>query len=71
MKFKIGDRVIRRADVYDLNSLLLHGEVVACYSQKVSDLITDVELWDEELYAVQWDGGKIQRGFFSHGLDAE
>lgn len=62
-KFKVGDRVTRRTDVFDQKSELLRGVILKVYSQDKYD----------ELYAVQWDGHEFgdERNFLPHGLDPE
>ena len=64
-RFAIGDRVMRRADVYDQASPILRGTVIDRYTQR------DSVGWYPELYAVAWDGGDQARGFLPHGLDAD
>lgn len=65
-KFKVGDRVVRRADVYDPMSPLRHGAVIRVYSRY------GTQHGDyPELYNVQWDDGEEERAFLPHGLDLE
>lgn len=83
--FKIGDRVTRPIDVYNPKSPIRHGTIIEKYSQpwenRISGFVDDTGVYhepviiskgiDPELYKVQWDDGKVQRGFFRHGLDKE
>ena len=64
-RYQIGDRVMRRTDVYNQASALLRGRVTERYSQR------DSIGYYPELYAVAWDGGDEARGFLPHGLDPE
>lgn len=61
--WRIGDRVSRRIDVYDESSRLLTGTVVDAYSDHDSRFGSY-----PELYEVEWDGGRRERGFLRHGL---
>lgn len=68
-RFAKGSRVQRRKNVYDEKSEMLHGEIIRCYqkSAEINDIIIDYD----ELYEVEWDDGKTQKGFLPHGLDHE
>lgn len=66
MKFQINERVIRLKDVYDQRSEMQHGKIIAVYGHMSKRLG-----YYEELYDVQWNTGKIQSAFLSHGLDKE
>lgn len=61
MKFNLGQRVCRLSNVFVPDSLMFYGEVVEQYSSAEH----------EELYAVQWDEGRLERGFLPHGLQKE
>ncbi len=68
-KFKIGDRVCRRADIYNPKSPYNFGTVYAVYSkprENVGDLILGPY---PELYKVRWDNGVEEQGFLPHGLE--
>ncbi len=64
-RFAIGDRVMRRTDVYNPDSALMRGRVIDRYA--IRDSIGHYP----ELYAVAWDDGTDARGFLPHGLDPE
>ena len=67
MKFQIGDRVVRRKDVHDRTSELLHGTV-----SKAIRNWKGIRGWNyPEIYSVTWDDGKVENGFLPHGLDFE
>ena len=68
-RWQVGERVKRRRDVYDQKSPFRHGDVVLRYSATYPSR-PDLPAHDyPELYAVQWDDGKFERGFLRHGLD--
>lgn len=64
-KFKVGDRVTRHKDVYNLKSRLMHGTVIKVYSK------TNEFGHYPELYKVQWDKPEdgTSYGFLPHGID--
>lgn len=66
MKFKIGDFVTRRENVFDQRSPLMHGIVIACYSKH-----SKYSGFSPEVYDVEWvrPVQKIERGYLPHGLD--
>lgn len=64
LRFKVGDRVSREADLEIRNSPLKHGEVIRAYS-KFNTRFGDYP----ELYSVRWDDGTVENGFLPHGLD--
>ena len=66
MEFSIGDRVVRRTDVYDQDSPLMHGKVVAAYSDFDNRFGSYPELYD-----VEWDSGEIKMGYLPHGIAKE
>lgn len=70
--FEVGDRVVRPRDVFDAGSSLMHGVVVARYSRPARRYGDSTVLGPyPELFAVEWDDGRIQQDFFSHGLRKE
>lgn len=66
-KFKIGDRVTRPRNVYNLTGRLLHGTVSRVYSRK------NTKFGDyPELYDVIWDEADTKEsgnGYLPHGLN--
>lgn len=65
-RFRIGDRVQRREDVYDQTSPMLRGVVTDVYSRQYASGFYP------ELYEVQWDGRVgTDYGFLPHGLKPE
>lgn len=65
-RFAVGDRVVRRSDVYDPNSPLRHGQVSRVYA--AHDALLGRY---PELYAVAWDDGTHDEAFLKHGIDPE
>lgn len=63
-KFKVGDRVSRRENVFDEKSQLRTGTVIERYW----DLTSRFGPY-HELYRVEWDYGRIQGAFLPHELD--
>ena len=64
---EIGQRVSRRADVFDEKSPLMYGYVVRRYSQDAG--INGVKWHDPEVYEVHWEHDAFpRRGYFRHGL---
>lgn len=61
IRWKFGDRVVRREDIHNPDSLLKHGTVIDQYLN--SSLIF--------LYGVYWDHGEFDWGFFWYGLREE
>jgi hypothetical protein len=61
--YRVSDRVVRPLDVFDPFSPLRRGVVVERYGRR-----SMFGWYDPELYAVRWDDGSIERGFFRHGL---
>ncbi len=69
--WNVGDRIQRRTDVYDDASAVRHGVVVFRYSIW-DNAIDDFYHGDyPEVYAVQWDSDRFEKGFLPHGLDKE
>ena len=66
MKFKVGDRVTRRTDVFNPRSKLKRGMI----SKSYQDMSTNRGIYTE-LYEVTWDDGEVQKGFLPHGLDLD
>ncbi len=64
-RWKVGDRVIRRANVFDKLSCVRHGTVVRAYNQTGCQFGPYPEIYD-----VAWDD-RIEHGFLPHGLDRE
>lgn len=65
-KFEEGDRVIRRENVYDPRSPLMHGTVVEIYES------WGLGGYHSEVYKVRWDGStEIREGYLPHGLHLE
>jgi hypothetical protein len=62
-RFTHADRVRRRVDVFDDSSPYRHGAIVNRYAKR-----SFLGWWDNELYAVLWDDGTYEEGFFPHGL---
>ena len=66
-RFQVGDRVVRRVNVYDESSRLMHGLVSRIYSDYDSQFGSY-----PELYEVAWDHKPgVSSGFLRHGLDLE
>ena len=65
MKFRIGDRVQRRIDIYGENSKMKLGTIIDAYSLTHPGLGRHYP----ELYQVQWDDGKVDAGFLPYGLE--
>ena len=65
-KFKLGQEVQRRKDVYDQNSALMTGIVVRRYE----DLNSQFGPY-YELYQVLWESSKLSNGYLPHGLTAK
>jgi hypothetical protein len=74
LAFLPGDRVKRRKNVFNDNSPMMHGTVDHVYGRRFHCTLHNGEVmdWvDDELYAVLWDNGKLDKAFFAHGLDKE
>ncbi|KKN69279.1 hypothetical protein LCGC14_0442740 [marine sediment metagenome] len=70
--WNVGDRVQRRLDAYDDSSAVRRGRVALRYSIYDNGIGYDTYHGDyPEVYAVQWDGGRLEKGFLAHGLDKE
>lgn len=67
--WNVGDRVQRRLDVYDDSSAVRHGRVALRYS--IINIGSEYSQDYPEVYAVQWDDGRFEKGFLAHGLDKE
>ena len=70
-RFKLGDRVKRRRNVYKSKSSMMYGTVIEVYSEPKEvysggDLVLGPY---PELYGVKWDHGMIYRGYLPYGLD--
>lgn len=70
-KFKLGDRVKRRRNIYKVKSSMMYGTVIESYSEpeKVhcdGDLVLGPY---SELYGVKWDHGMTYRSYLPHGLN--
>jgi len=67
-KFNVGDRVMRdESDPYvGMSGKVLHGTVTRVYSDYEGKFGPY-----PELYEVNWDNYKLQRGFLPHGLELE
>jgi hypothetical protein len=65
VKFKTGDLVCRRRDVFDDHSPFMFGTVTEVYSDYDSPYGPY-----PELYEVTWDGGKVVRSYLPHGLNS-
>ena len=63
MTFTVGERVKRLEDVYKPKSRMMFGVVTKKYSDYESQFGPY-----PELYEVQWDDGKIGKGYLPHGL---
>jgi len=64
-KFKVGDGIKRRSDVFDDKSPYLKGEIVRVYSD-----IYSIHGYYPELYEVEWhNADRIEKGFLPHGLE--
>ena len=68
--FYEGRRVKRRINVYDEKSKYKYGEIAYRYSMPERTYGDLTLLADPECYAVRWDNGKLEEGFFAHGLTA-
>jgi hypothetical protein len=67
--FKVGDRVVRKENVYEENSRILHGTVTRCYAETYPGCRDDPPRHYPELYEVKWDEKpEPEKGFLSHGL---
>ena len=64
MKFKIGDRVTRRKDVYNQKSPLMHGVVTKVY-------YVYPDRTYPALYDVKWDGEKVGEACLPRDIDRE
>ena len=63
-KFKIGDTVKRRFDVFNENSAWMRGIIIEIYSYRSSH-----HGYYPELYKVDWTThSRIEYGFLPHGL---
>ena len=62
-KFKKGDRVQRKIDVFDDKSPLKYGTVSLRYSKQHKSLS-----FYPELYRVDWDNGSVGTAYLPHGL---
>ena len=70
--WRIGDRIQRHKDVFNLKSQLRHGIVILRYSIWDNGVSHDTYYGDyPELYAVRWDDGSFEKSFLSHGLVKE
>ena len=72
----IGDRVQRRANIWDSNSpVFRRGKIVLRYSTMISlydNRVGDPRKGDyPEVYAVLWDSGVCEKGLLPHGLERE
>lgn len=64
--FVPGDRIVRPVDVFHPERGVRHGTVIKRYGRR------SVFGWyDPELYRVRFDDGKVESGFFRHGLELE
>ena len=74
-KFTLGERVTRdeRGIPYNYpTGRLLEGVIVQVYGRLLKEYSTDFTLGRyPELYDVQWDSGKLSRGYLPHGLDSD
>ena len=68
-KFRVGDRVQRRQDVFKDDSPMMHGTVIEVYQKSVHREGGDFHY--DELYGVEWDApeSRVERGFLPHGLE--
>jgi len=77
-RFQVGDRVIRRQDVFDDRSPFMHGEVTERYSY-TSESVKDMNgngIHYAEVYCVCWDkhllGRNVERrGYLRNGIGPE
>jgi hypothetical protein len=68
-KFRAGDKVQRRVDVFTDKSPIMYGTVVRCYD-KTSQALSDGPLfYYPELYVVLWDKRGVSKGYLPHGID--
>jgi len=63
---RVGDRIQRRKDVYNVESPLRRGIAIARYSYQ-----SEKFGFYPEMYRVRWDDGTVEEGFLRHGLDKE
>ena len=70
-KYSVGERVSRPIDVYGDHDIKKFGVITAVYDEWTpSRCDGDMPAMHyEELYEVQWDDGKVEKGFLPHGLD--
>ena len=70
--FELGQRVVRKEDVFDPNSKLMHGTIINRYSKPAKTIQRDLILGPyPELYTVEWDSGHIDDAYLPHGLTKE
>jgi hypothetical protein len=67
--FAIGDRVRRDIDVFHPERGYRSGIIVNRYGKRGG--LGGVTWYDHELYAVKFDDGRYEEGFFRHGLTPE
>lgn len=71
-RFKVGSRVVRRENVFDDTSPVMHGSVARVYEHKATHkLPSGAYDFYPEVYTVRWDSGKEHDGFLPHGLELE
>jgi hypothetical protein len=64
--WKLGDRIVRRKDVYKQESPLRHGAIIRCYRLDGCQFGPY-----DEMYDVRFDDGEIECGFLGHGFAKE
>ena len=70
-KHPIGQKVFRLVDVYDVKSKILHGKVVKVYKREKSSCFDPKIHGIEVCHDVLWNDGKLEKGFFYHGITVE
>ena len=72
-KFKLGQRVVRKEDIFAKSSPLMHGTVVRSYSKPLKVLSDGTHLGPyNELYDVQWDNyDEVSKEYLPHGISKE
>lgn len=67
--FCVGDRIVRREDVFNEDSRLMHGTVTRRYSNYSESELYEV-FWDEEFRDTTTRAMR-DKGYLPHGLELE